>query len=104
MRVPSVKCFQSLFLFDIYSFFSFIFDLSIDCFIHLNIKKLWKRKNLFTSCKGIWIPECRKFLLVESRIWENLLVESGILGFGIRNTAQGIRNPANFLDPESNFN
>ena len=77
-------------------FFSFIFDLSIDCFIHLNIKKLWKRKNLFTSCKGIWIPECRKFLLVESRIWENLLVESGILGFGIQNTAQEIRNPANF--------
>ena len=27
---------------------------------------------------------------------ENLLVESGVLGFGIRNTAQGIWNPANF--------
>ena len=68
MRVPSVKCFQSLFLFDIYSFFSFIFDLSIDCFIHLNIKKLWRRKNPFASCKGIRILECKKFLLVEARI------------------------------------
>ena len=74
-------------------FFSFIFDLSIDCFFYLNIKKLWKRKNPFALCKGIRIPECKKFLLVESRILENLLVESGILGFGIRNTAQGIRNP-----------
>ena len=55
-----------------------------------------KEENPFVSCKGIRIPECKKFLLVESRIWENLLVESGILGFGIRNTAQGIRNPANF--------
>ena len=29
--------------------------------------------------------------------------ESGILGFGIRNTAQGIRNPTNDWNPESNF-
>ena len=27
--------------------------------------------------------------------------ESGILGFGIRNTAQGIRNPTDHLNPES---
>ena len=32
--------------------------------------------------RSMWIPESKKFLLVES----------GILGFGIRNTAQGIRN------------
>ena len=31
------------------------------------------------SCKGIWIPKSGE--------------KSGILGFGIRNTAQGIRNP-----------
>ena len=37
------------------------------------------------------IPECQKFLLVES----------GILGFGIRNTAQGIKNPSNHWNPES---
>ena len=28
----------------------------------------------------------------------------GILGFGIRNTAQGIRNPTNEWNPESKFN
>ena len=43
--------------------------------------------------KGIRILEPGKFLLVES----------GILGFGIRNTAQGIRNPTNDWNPESKF-
>ena len=38
-------------------------------------------RNPRKSC--LWNPECRKFLFVES----------GILGFGKRNTAQGIRNP-----------
>ena len=38
-------------------------------------------------------PESGKFLLVES----------GILGFGIRNTAQGIRNPTYDWNPESKF-
>ena len=32
-----------------------------------------------------------------------LLVESGFLGFKIRNTAQGIRNPTNELSQESKF-
>ena len=32
-----------------------------------------------------------------------LLVESGILGFGIRNTAQGIQNPGNDRNPKSTF-
>ena len=32
-----------------------------------------------------------------------LLLECGILGFGIRNTAQRIRNPSNDWNPESNF-
>ena len=36
------------------------------------------------------IPEI--FLLIESRILEILLVEFGVLGFGIQNIAQGIRN------------
>ena len=41
---------------------------------------------------------------MKSRIWENLLVESVILGFGIRNTAQGIRNrPTKYWNPESKF-
>ena len=32
-----------------------------------------------------------------------LLMESGILGFGIRNTAQGFRNPTNDWNPEPKF-
>ena len=32
---------------------------------------------------------------------EILIVESGILGSGIQNTAQGIENPANDWNPES---
>ena len=32
-----------------------------------------------------------------------LLVESVILGFGFRSAAQGIRNAANDLNPESGF-
>ena len=44
-------------------------------------------------CKGIRIPESRNFLLVQS----------GILGFGIRNPALGIRNPTKDWNPESNL-
>ena len=44
-------------------------------------------------CKGIRIPKSRNFLLVESEI----------LGFGIRNPAQGIRNPTEDWNPEYNL-
>ena len=44
-------------------------------------------------CKGIQILESRNFLLVES----------GILGFGIRNPALRIRNPTKDWNPESNL-
>ena len=48
----------------------------------------------FAPCKRIRIPESVKALLVESGIRENLaVVEPGILGFGIQNTAQGILKP-----------
>ena len=48
--------------------------------------------SLFASCKGIWTwQESGKFLLVGS----------GIPGFKIRNTAQGIRNLTNDWNPES---
>ena len=40
---------------------------------------------------------------LESGILETRLVESGILGFGIRKTAQGILNPTNDWNPESKF-
>ena len=45
---------------------------------------------LVAPCKGIGIPESGKFSLVES----------GVLGFGIRDTGQGIRNPTNDWNPE----
>ena len=53
--------------------------------------------------KAIWIPESGKILLMESGILEILLVESEILGLGIRNTTQGIRNPTKDWNPESKF-
>ena len=45
----------------------------------------------FTPCKGIQIPESAKFLPVDS----------GILDFRIRNSAQGVQNPDNDWNPES---
>lgn len=45
---------------------------------------------LVAPCKGIGIPESGKFSLVES----------GVLGFGIRDTGQGIRNPTYDWNPE----
>ena len=46
-------------------------------------------------CKGIRIPKSVKFVLVECGIQQICALESGILGFGVWNTAQGIRNPTN---------
>ena len=48
---------------------------------------------LFAPCKVMRIPESGKFFLVKSRI----------LGFGIWNTAQGIRNPTKDWNPEAKF-
>ena len=44
-------------------------------------------------------PECWK--IYASGIREIFASQSGILGFGIWNTAQGIRNPTNDSNPES---
>ena len=51
------------------------------------------------------VRECgfRKFLLLEPGIQKFVLLKSGTLGFGIRNTAQRIRNPSNDWSPESKF-
>ena len=43
------------------------------------------------SCKGIRIPESEKFSLVKSGIWENLFVESEVLGLWIPEYSS--RNP-----------
>lgn len=45
----------------------------------------------FTPCKGIQIPESAKFLPLDS----------GILDFRIRNSAQGVQNPDNDWNPKS---
>ena len=45
------------------------------------------------------IPESGKILLLESKIQQIFAVESGILGFGIWNTAQGFRTPTNDWNP-----
>ena len=42
-------------------------------------------RNLIRPMKGFRIPESGEFLVVES----------GLLGFGIRNTPQGIQNDTN---------
>ena len=42
----------------------------------------------------------RNFYVWNSESEICLLVGSGILGFGIRNTAQGVRNPTNDLESE----
>ena len=52
-------------------------------------------QDTFTWGKRIQIPEFGKFFLWSSESGKIFLVESGILGFGIQNTAQGIRIPAN---------
>ena len=55
----------------------------------------WSRMSLFRN-QG-------KFLLFESGIREIWVVEPGILGFGIRNTDKGVRNPTNDWNSKSKF-
>ena len=61
--------------------------------ISLRMQQNEKRRQYFAACKRMRIPEPVK----------SLLVEAGILGFGIRNTSQAIRNPTNDWNPESKF-
>ena len=59
-----------------------------------------KRRRLNRPSKRIRIKESRKFLLVvETRMGVSFLVETEILGFAIRETAEGIRNPTNDWNP-----
>ena len=52
-------------------------------------------QDLFTPCKGLQTPEFGRFCLWSPEFGKIFLVDSGIVGFGIQNTAQGFRNPAN---------
>ena len=59
-----------------------------------------KRRRLNRPGKRIRINESRKFLLVvETGMGESFLVETEILGFAIRETAEGIRMPTNDWNP-----
>ena len=59
-----------------------------------------KRRRLNRPSKRIRIHESRKFLLVvETRMEESFLVETRILGFAVRERAEGIRNPTNDWNP-----
>ena len=51
-----------------------------------------------TETFDLFVAPCEGMRILESG--KILLMESGILGFGIRNTAQGFRIP---LNPESKF-
>ena len=57
------------------------------------------RPNPFLYCNTVQIAPC-KGIQIPVKI---LPVESGILGFGIRNTAQVIQNSPNDWNPESKF-
>ena len=53
-----------------------------------------KKKRIYSEQMGFRIPESKKVLLAETGIQQVFALESIILWFVIRNTAQGIRNPA----------
>ena len=57
------------------------------------MKRKSPRTYQVAPCKGIQIPESTNFLLVES----------GILSFGIQNPALRIWNPTKDWNPESNL-
>ena len=71
------------------------YRLNFRCFVFFDSNDI-SLELLLALCKGIGIPESEKFLLVESRI----------LGFGIRNTVQRIQNPSptNTEDKSSTLN
>ena len=57
-----------------------------------------------SPCKGIRIPESAKFLPGNPKNGKILLMESGILGFGIRNTVQfNQESHSDDWNPESKF-
>ena len=63
--------------------------------LYVAVLTLWRLSEFYpiAPCKGLWIPESGKFLLLKS----------GILGFGVQNTFQGNRNPADDWNLESKF-
>lgn len=76
--------------------------------MHILRSILFRNSDLFDPSKGIRILESKTFCLRNPLSARFLLVESGIVGFGIWNTAEGIWNPQtidirnpSFMDKES---
>ena len=70
------------------------------------VKRGRKIPLVFPAFHLIHYPPSERLALLSERLEQAtfvLLVEPGILGFGIRKLAQGIRNPANDWNSESKF-
>ena len=81
--------------------------ISNDDFLHSAALHCWNNVatvwiNVATLCCDKIVPYNVTLRGLDFGIWKILLVESEIL-FGIRNTVQGIRNPTNDWNPESQF-
>ena len=68
---------------------------------HFQVRKTYIHAIRFAKYSGFWNPRTLYFWNPESG--NVLLVESGILGFGIRNPAQGLLNPTNDWKPRYKF-
>ena len=69
----------------------------------LNQVRLYGHGFYVAPSKRILIPLSGTFLPVECGMRKILLMESAILGFRIRNTVQGVRNPSNDWNSEFKF-
>ena len=70
--------------------------------VHLKFRQC-AQKFTFSSTSALKLKLKLSALLRNPESQEILLMESGILSFGIGNTAIGIRNPNNNWNPESKF-
>lgn len=86
----------------IYMFMASLLPLAIPYVLDLN--KCTNRNRTFSpSVREFWFRNLGNFCFWNPELGESLLVECGILEFGIQNTAPGIRNPTNKWNPESTF-
>ena len=83
-------------------FMASLLPLAIPCVLDLN--KCTNRNRTFSPSVRDSDSGIREIFASGIRNWGKiLLVECGILEFGIQNTAPGIRNPTNEWNPESKF-
>ena len=86
----------------IYMFTASLLPLAIPYVLELN--KCNNRNRTFSpSVREFWFRNPGNFCFWNPELGKILLVECGILEFGIQNTAPGIWNPTNEWNPESKF-